>query len=79
MPSSWAHVGHDTNIANLSQIGAAAQYRTFGVFEKAGTSTWTLTSTTTATTPSMLIAGTLSVSADNNLGAAAGDGGLGYA
>ncbi len=43
----------------MSTIGAAAQYRGFGVFRKTGTSTWTLTGTTAATTLWTISAGTL--------------------
>jgi hypothetical protein len=57
---------------DVSQIGAAAQYQGFGLFEKTGSSTWTLTGTTTAVTPWAINGGTLAVSADSNLGAAAG-------
>lgn len=56
----------------VSDIGAVAQYRGFGGFEKTGGSTWTLTGTTTAVTPWAINAGTLAVSSDGNLGAAAG-------
>jgi len=57
---------------DVSQIGAAAQYRNFGVFEKTGASTWTLTGSTTAVTPWTINQGMLVVSADSNLGAASG-------
>jgi autotransporter-associated beta strand protein len=57
---------------NVSQIGSSAQYRGFGVFQKTGTSTWTLTGMTTAVTPWTLSGGTLNVSADGSLGAASG-------
>jgi outer membrane autotransporter protein len=57
---------------DVSQIGASAQYQGFGVFQKTGTSTWTLTGTTTAVTPWAINAGTLAVSADNNLGNSSG-------
>jgi hypothetical protein len=56
----------------VSKIGAAAQYQGFGVFQKIGTSTWTLTNTTAAITGWNITQGTLAVSADNNLGAASG-------
>ena len=49
---------------NVSQIGPAAQYRSFEAYQKTGTSTWTLTGTTTATTAWQLLDGTLSVSSD---------------
>jgi uncharacterized protein with beta-barrel porin domain len=57
---------------DVSQIGSNAQYQGFGVFQKTGTSTWTLTGTTTAVTPWAINGGTLAVSADNNLGDASG-------
>jgi len=50
---------------DASQIGT--QYQGFGVFEKTGTSTWTLTGSTTAATAWTIYAGTLDVAA---LGAA---------
>lgn len=57
---------------DVSQIGPAAQYRGFGFFEKTGASTWTLTGTTTATTPWTISAGVLSIAQDANLGDVAG-------
>ena len=53
-----------------SQIGS--QYQGFAQYEKLGTSTWTLTGATAATTPWTLIAGTLAISNDASLGASAG-------
>lgn len=44
---------------DASTIGAAAQVRGFGVFEKTGTSTWTLNNATTAATAWSINAGTL--------------------
>ncbi len=55
---------------DVSQIGA--QYLGFGLYEKTGTSTWTLTNTTAVVTPWTINQGTLAVSSDANLGAAAG-------
>lgn len=49
-------------------IGASAQYRGFGLFEKTGASTWTLIGTTTAVTPWTLTGGTLSIAQDSSLG-----------
>jgi uncharacterized protein with beta-barrel porin domain len=46
---------------DVSQLGPAAQFRGFGIDEKNGSSTWTLTGTTVATTPWTVNAGTLSV------------------
>ena len=57
---------------NVSQVGPAAQYRGFGVFEKSDSSTWTLTGTTASVTPWTVNGGTLAISADNNLGATSG-------
>jgi fibronectin-binding autotransporter adhesin len=57
---------------DTSQIGASAQYQGFGVFQKTGTSTWTLTGTTASVTPWTIDAGTLNASGDSNLGGAAG-------
>ena len=53
---------------DASTIGSVAQYRSFGQFEKTGTSTWTLTGATSALTPWTISAGTLAVSDDNSLG-----------
>lgn len=57
---------------DVSQIGAAAQYRGFGHFAKTGSSTWTLTGTTSDVTPWTISAGTLKVSSDGNLGDSSG-------
>ena len=57
---------------DTSQIGAAAQYRNFAAFEKTGSSTWTLSNTTAATTPWTITSGTLAISSDANLGSVAG-------
>lgn len=57
----------DSNF-DVSQIGAAAQYQGFGIYEKTGASTWTLTGTTTAITPWTLTQGILQISSDSNLG-----------
>nr|WP_224006011.1 autotransporter outer membrane beta-barrel domain-containing protein [Paraburkholderia tropica] len=66
-------LGGSTNASfDVSQIGSAAQYQGFGVFEKVSTSTWTLTGTTSAVTPWTLSAGILQISSDSNLGDASG-------
>ncbi|MBT1153973.1 autotransporter domain-containing protein [Aminobacter anthyllidis] len=57
---------------DVSSVGAAAQYRGFGILDKAGTSTWTLTGTTTAVTAWTLSQGKLSITSDANLGATGG-------
>ncbi|MBF9233063.1 autotransporter outer membrane beta-barrel domain-containing protein [Microvirga alba] len=56
---------------NVSALQPGSQYQGFTSLEKAGTSTWTLTGATTKATPWTLSEGTLSVSADNNLGTGA--------
>ena len=48
---------------DVSRIGAAAQFRGFGGFQKAGNSTWTLTGTNAAALAWTISAGTLSVDA----------------
>jgi fibronectin-binding autotransporter adhesin len=57
---------------DVSQIGAAAQYRGFGIYEKTGSGTRTLTGATTAVTPWMLSQGVLQISDDSQLGDASG-------
>jgi uncharacterized protein with beta-barrel porin domain len=53
-------LGGTTNAAfDASSIGAAAQYRGFGTFEKAGTSTWTLTGVNTFSGATLVTGGTL--------------------
>jgi len=46
---------------DVSQIGSSAQYQGFGVFQKTGASTWTLTGTNAAALPWAINAGTLIV------------------
>jgi uncharacterized protein with beta-barrel porin domain len=57
---------------DVTNIGVAAQFSGFGIFQKNGTSTWTLTGSTAATTGWSINAGTLAVTDDANLGNAAG-------
>jgi outer membrane autotransporter protein len=57
---------------DVSQIGPSAQYQGFGVFQKSGSSTWTLTGTTTAVTNWAINQGMLAISSDANLGNAGG-------
>ncbi len=57
---------------DVSQIGANAQYQGFGIFEKIGSSAWTLIGTTTAVTSWAIDDGTLAISSDSNLGNASG-------
>lgn len=54
---------------DASLIGSSAQFRNFGVYEKTGTSTWTLTGSTSAATPWAINGGTLSIASDGALGA----------
>ncbi|HEY4165224.1 MAG TPA: autotransporter domain-containing protein [Reyranella sp.] len=55
-------LGGSTNASfDASQIGSSAQYRNFGLFEKTGTGTWTLTGTSSQTTPWTITQGTLAV------------------
>lgn len=53
--------GSDDGTFDVSSIGSAAQFRRFEVFEKTGTSTWTLTGTSTATGDWTVRAGTLDI------------------
>jgi uncharacterized protein with beta-barrel porin domain len=53
--------GATSGTFDVSQLGPAAQFRGFGINEKNGSSTWTLTGTTTLATPWTINAGTLSV------------------
>jgi len=64
--------GSANDSLDVSSIGSTAQYRNFNLFQKTGTSTWTLTNTTTAVTPWTLAGGILQISSDGNLGAASG-------
>lgn len=50
----------------------ARQYQNFGLFQKTGSSTWTLTGSTTAVTPWTVTGGTLAVASDGALGDASG-------
>ncbi|MDH2353990.1 autotransporter domain-containing protein [Bradyrhizobium sp. SSUT18] len=53
-------LGGSTNATfDVSTMGAAAQYRGFGIFEKAGSSTWTLTGTNTFGGSTVVNGGTL--------------------
>jgi len=55
-------LGGTTNASfDVSQIGSSAQYQGFGVFQKTGTSTWTLTGTNSTVMPWTVNAGTLVV------------------
>ena len=64
-------LGGDANSQfDVSQIGS--QYQNFGLFEKTGSSTWTLENTTTALTPWKIFDGILQVSSDGALGSSTG-------
>ncbi|MER9689697.1 autotransporter outer membrane beta-barrel domain-containing protein [Mesorhizobium sp. M0139] len=66
-------LGGDANASfDVSQIGAGAKYDGFGLYEKTGSSTWTLTGTTAGVTPWTLSGGVLQISSDGNLGAPSG-------
>jgi len=53
--------GVGTASLDAGLIGPAAQFRNFGQFEKTGTGTWTLTGTSSQTTPWTISQGTLAV------------------
>ncbi|MDC7789273.1 autotransporter domain-containing protein [Rhodoplanes sp. TEM] len=67
-------LGGTTNSTfDVSAIGAASNgFQGFTSYQKTGSSTWTLTGSTSATTSWQIDQGTLSISSDANLGAAAG-------
>ncbi len=58
---------------DVSSIGEAAQYRQFDLFEKTGTSTWTLTGAGTATTNWTISQGTLQIGDGGTSGSIIGD------
>jgi len=58
---------------DVSLIGPSAQYQNFDIFEKTGTSTWTLTGTGTATTNWTISAGTLQIGNGGTTGSIIGD------
>lgn len=60
------------NVADLGATGSAAGYQGFGVFEKDGASTWTLTGATSETTNWAIRNGALSIASDASLGASDG-------
>ncbi len=65
-------LGGSTNATfDTSQIGAAARFRTFGVFEKTGTGTWTLTNAPGVATPWTISQGTLALANGASLGGGA--------
>ncbi len=60
--------GSGSSTFDVSKIGSTQQFRNFGIFEKQGSSTWTLSNTPNQATPWTLFDGTLSVAQDNSLG-----------
>ena len=64
--------GTESSTFSAANIGPDQQYRGFGVYNKVGSSTWTLTDTTTAVTPWTLKAGVLTVAQDGSLGDVSG-------
>ncbi|MFC4310350.1 autotransporter domain-containing protein [Steroidobacter flavus] len=58
---------------DVSGIGAAAQYQNFDVFEKTGTSTWTLLGVGAAATPWQILDGTLQLGDGGTSGSIIGD------
>jgi uncharacterized protein with beta-barrel porin domain len=63
--------GATNSTFDVSNVGAAAQFRGFESFRKTGTSTWVIGGTTTAVTSWAILDGTLDVQDDTALGAAA--------
>jgi autotransporter-associated beta strand protein len=62
-------LGGGTNVTfDTGQVGPAAQFQNFGLFEKTGTGTWTLTGTPGQATPWTITQGTLAIASDDNLG-----------
>ncbi|WP_130619115.1 autotransporter-associated beta strand repeat-containing protein [Dyella amyloliquefaciens] len=67
-------LGGSTNATfSMAQIGPTAQYQGFGQYQKTGVSTWTLTGSTTTTTPWTISAGTLQVGDGTTNGAITGN------
>ena len=60
--------GSTDSTFDTTQIGVA--YQNFGIFEKTGTGTWTLSNTPGQVTPWTITQGTLAISSDSNLGTA---------
>jgi outer membrane autotransporter protein len=56
------------DVSQLGTTGSSAQYQGFGLMQKTGNSTWTLTGTPGQATPWTIVSGTLSISSDANLG-----------
>ena len=64
--------GSDGQSFDVGAIGAGAQYRGFGHYQKSGSGTAVLTGSTNAVTPWTITAGTLSAASDAALGAGTG-------
>lgn len=58
---------------DISAVGAAAQYQNFDIFQKTGTSTWSLVGTGTASTPWTIQQGTLQLGNGGTSGIFVGD------
>jgi autotransporter-associated beta strand protein len=59
--------GSTNSTFNASNIGPSAQYQGFGVFDKTGSATWTLTGTPGQVTPWTVSDGTLAAGASTNV------------
>ena len=57
--------GNSNATFNVSLIGASAQYQGFGIFQKTGSSTWTLTGTASVATPWTITGGLLNFSSSS--------------
>jgi fibronectin-binding autotransporter adhesin len=72
--SDTLRLGGDVDSSfDVSLIGPSAQYQNFDIFEKAGTSTWALTGTGTATTNWTISQGTLQIGNGGTSGSIIGD------
>ncbi|ULU23447.1 autotransporter outer membrane beta-barrel domain-containing protein [Dyella terrae] len=67
--STNATGGNSFDLAQLGAVGSSAQYQGFNVFEKTGSSLWSLTGTTTAVSAWSIDQGTLSLTGNAALGA----------
>jgi len=73
-PADTFVLGGSTNATfNMAQIGPAAQYQGFGQYQKTGGSTWTLTGSSSTTTPWTISAGTLQLGDGTTNGAITGN------
>ena len=60
------------DVAQLGAVAGGKQFQGFSIFEKIGSSTWTLAGASVEVTPWTIAGGTLSVASDAALGASAG-------